>query len=130
VADFRPRHISKEKIKKTATLPHIELDRTQDILHNVAALKAKNKFDLKVVGFAAESEHLKENARRKMQEKKMDMIVANDISDPESGFGVDTNKVLLMYSDGSTEQLPKMEKIDVAEKVLQHLGSWLIEGAS
>ena len=130
VADFRPRSISKEKIKKTTTLPHIELDRTEDILHNVAALKAKKKFDLKVVGFAAESEHLKENARRKMQEKKMDMIVANDISDPESGFGVDTNKVLLMYSDGSTEQLPKMEKIDVAEKVLQHLGSWLIEGAS
>ena len=59
----------------------------------------------------------------------MDMIVANDISDPQAGFGVDTNKVLLMYSDGSTEQLPLLTKTEVAEKVIQHLQSWLVEGA-
>ena len=88
----------------------------------------KNKLDLKVIGFAAESKNLKANAREKLNEKEMDMIVANDISDPLAGFGVDTNKVLLMYSDGSTEQLPMMSKSDVADKVIQHLQSWLIEG--
>jgi phosphopantothenoylcysteine decarboxylase / phosphopantothenate---cysteine ligase len=130
VADFRPMDIAAEKIKKSSNLQQIALVRTEDILHNIAKLKAEMKLDLKVVGFAAESEHLKDNAREKMQQKKMDMIVANDISDPEAGFGVDTNKVLLMYSDGSTEQLPKMEKIEVAEKVIQHLSSWLIEGVA
>jgi phosphopantothenoylcysteine decarboxylase / phosphopantothenate---cysteine ligase len=130
VADFRPMDIAAEKIKKSSNLQQIALVRTEDILHNIAKLKAEMKLDLKVVGFAAESEHLKDNARDKMQQKKMDMIVANDISDPEAGFGVDTNKVLLMYSDGSTEQLPKMEKIEVAEKVIQHLSSWLIEGVA
>ena len=130
VADFRPAETAPEKIKKATNLTQLELTRTEDILQNVAKLKAEKHLDLKVVGFAAESEHLKENARAKMQQKKMDMIVANDISDPEAGFGVDTNKVLLMYSDGSTEQLPKMEKIEVAEKVIQHLSSWLIEGVA
>lgn len=130
VADFRPADIAAEKIKKSNNLTQIALVRTEDILHNIAQLKTEMKLDLKVVGFAAESEDLKENASRKMQEKKMDMIVANDISDPEAGFGVDTNKVLLMYSDGSIEQLPKMEKIEVAEKVIQHLSSWLIEGVA
>ncbi len=82
-----------------------------------------------MIGFAAESKDLKVNAGEKLNEKHMDMIVANDISDPQAGFIVDTNKVLLMYSDGSTEQLPMMSKNDVAEKVIQHLQSWLIEGA-
>ncbi len=130
VADFRPRSTSKEKIKKSSRLEHISLASTEDILQNVAALRVEEKLDLKVIGFAAESEKLRENAAEKLQQKKMDMIVANDISDPEAGFGVDTNKVLLMYSDGSTEQLPKMDKFDVAEKVIQHLSSWLIEGAA
>jgi len=130
VADFRPANFVSEKIKKSAKLTQLDLERTEDILQNVAKLKSQKKLELKVVGFAAESENLKENAREKMHKKKMDMIVANDISDPEAGFGVDTNKVLLMYSDGSTEQLPKMKKIEVAEKVLQHLSSWLIEGVA
>ena len=94
-----------------------------------AEVKKKEDLDLKVIGFAAESKDLKVNAREKLNEKNMDMIVANDISDPQAGFIVDTNKVLLMYSDGSTEQLPLMSKNDVAEKVIQHLQSWLIEGA-
>ena len=102
--------------------------RTRDILKDVAAYKKENKKDLKIVGFAAESDDLKENARTKMQDKNMDMIVANDISDPEAGFGVDNNKVLLMYSDGSIEDLPSMPKYEVAEKVIQHLQSWLTEG--
>jgi len=130
VADFKPKEIATDKVKKSSNLEQIVLAPTEDILKNVAAIKQKKKLDLKVIGFAAESEHLKENAAKKLKSKKMDMIVANDISDPEAGFGVDTNKVLLMYSDGSTEQLPKLQKIEVAEKVIQHLSSWLIEGAA
>jgi len=129
VADFRPKAIKSEKIKKDSGMDTIELKPTRDILKDVAVVKEKEKLDLKVIGFAAESKDLKVNAREKLNKKNMDMIVANDISDPQAGFGVDTNKVLLMYSDGSTEQLPLMSKNDVAEKVIQHLQSWLIEGA-
>jgi len=129
VADFRPKVIKTEKIKKNLGLDVIKLKPTRDILKDVAEVKKTKKLDLKVIGFAAESKNLKVNAREKLNEKNMDMIVANDISDPQAGFIVDTNKVLLMYSDGSTEQLPMMSKIDVAEKVIQHLQSWLIEGA-
>jgi len=129
VADFRPKAIKTEKIKKDSGLNTIELIPTRDILKDVAEVKKKEKLDLKVIGFAAESRDLKKNAKEKLNDKYMDMIVANDISDPQAGFRVDTNKVLLMYSDGSTEQLPMMSKSDVAKKVIQHLQSWLIEGA-
>ena len=129
VADFCPKNIMTEKIKKDLGLDLIELKPTKDILKDVAKKKKTEKLNLKVIGFAAESKDLKVNAREKLIEKNMDMIVANDISDPQAGFEVDTNKVLLMYSDGSTEQLHMMSKDDVAEKVIQHLQSWLIEGA-
>jgi phosphopantothenoylcysteine decarboxylase / phosphopantothenate---cysteine ligase len=129
VADFRPKNSVPEKIKKEKGFDSITLTPTKDILKAVAAKKGANKIDLKVIGFAAETKNLKENAREKLVEKKMDMIVANDISDPQAGFGVDTNKVLLMYSDGSTEQLPLLTKDEVSEKVIQHLQSWLVEGA-
>jgi len=128
VADFKPALISKEKIKKDSGIPGIQLERTPDILTEVAALKKKEKLPIKVIGFAAESQDLKANAARKMHAKGMDMIVANDITDRQAGFEVDTNKVLLMFSDGSVEQLPVLPKSDVAEKILQHLISWLVEG--
>lgn len=129
VADFRPKISAREKIKKEKGLGVIELTPTKDILMSVAKIKISKHLDLKVIGFAAETKDLKVNAREKLLEKKMDMIVANDVSDPQAGFGVDTNKVLLMYSDGSTEQLPLLTKDEVSEKVLQHLQSWLVEGA-
>lgn len=129
VADFKPREESKKKIKKAAGLESIELTRTRDIILEAAKLKKSQKLDLKIIGFAAESENLKENARKKMTEKEMDLIIANDITDPQGGFAVDTNKVLLIFSDGSTEQLPTLQKSEVAEKVIQYLASWLVEGA-
>jgi phosphopantothenoylcysteine decarboxylase / phosphopantothenate---cysteine ligase len=129
VADFRPKSSANQKIKKDQGFDSIPLTPTKDILKSVAKKKTTEKLDLKVIGFAAETKNLKENAREKLAEKKMDMIVANDISDPQAGFGVDTNKVLLMYSDGSTEQLPLLSKDEVSEKVIQHLQSWLVEGA-
>lgn len=129
VADFKPATIEKEKIKKEKGLESIKLTRTVDIISEVSRIKKQKKLDLKIIGFAAESENLKSNANKKMREKGMDLIVANDISDPKAGFYVDTNKVLLIFSDGSTEQLPLLQKSEVAEKIIQHLGSWLIEGA-
>ena len=102
---------------------------TTDILKEVSTIKKAKKLDIKIVGFAAESQDLKSNAQRKMLDKNMDMIVANNILEKDAGFGVETNRVLLMYSDGSTEKLPLMKKSEVAEKIMQHLISWLVEGA-
>ncbi|HUV15724.1 MAG TPA: phosphopantothenoylcysteine decarboxylase, partial [Pelolinea sp.] len=102
---------------------------TVDILSEVSKAKKTRNLELKIVGFAAESQNLKANAQKKMNDKGMDMIVANDITDPQAGFSVDTNKVLLIFSDGSTEQLPLLQKSDVAEKIIQHLAAWLVEGA-
>ena len=129
VADFKPARFSREKIKKEKGLETIQLEPTKDILSEVAKIKKKNKYDLKVVGFAAESQDLKSNAIKKMHAKAMDMIVANDITEPQAGFNGDTNKVLLLFSDGSSEQLPLMQKSEVAEKILKYLVSWLVEGA-
>lgn len=83
---------------------------------------------MRVIGFAAETQDLKINAAKKLNAKTLDMIVANDITKPLAGFGSDTNQVLFLFSDGSTEQLPVMQKSDVAEKILQYLVSWLVEG--
>ena len=129
VADFKPAKSSSEKIKKEKGLASIPLEPTKDILSEVAKYKKENKTDLKVVGFAAESQDLKTNAAKKLTAKAMDMIVANDITEPEAGFNVDTNKVLFLFSDGSSEQLPLMQKSEVAEKILNYLVSWLVEGA-
>lgn len=129
VADFKPEEYKKDKIKKEKGLTEIKLTRTRDIIAETAKLKKSKNLNLKIIGFAAESENLKNNAKKKMTEKEMDMIVANDITDPQAGFSVDTNKVLLMFSDGSTEQLPLLQKSEVAEKVIQHLANWLVEGA-
>lgn len=128
VADFKPASFSSEKIKKEKGLEAIPLEPTKDILSEVARVKKKNKLELKVVGFAAESQDLKTNASRKMHAKAMDMIVANNITEPQAGFSVDTNRVLFLFSDGSTEQLPLMQKSEVAEKIIQYLVSWLVEG--
>ncbi len=129
VADFTPAHPSNEKIKKNEPLNEIKLVPTPDILKEVSVYKKEKKLDLKIVGFAAESQNLQENAARKMSEKGMDLIAANDISQPQVGFGFDTNQVLLIFADGSTEQLPMLSKIEAAERIIQHLAAWLAEGA-
>ena len=129
VADFKPATVHSEKIKKNTDFSKISLSPTTDILKEVSEIKKAKKLDLKIVGFAAESQDLKSNAQKKMHDKNMDMIVANNILDKDAGFSVDTNRVLMMYSDGSIEKLPLMKKSEVAEKIMQHLISWLVEGA-
>ena len=76
------------------------------------------KGDFLRVGFAAESQDLVENARRKLERKQLDIIVANDITDKDSGFGVDTNKVTLIDKRGDVEALPLLTKREVADKIL------------
>ncbi len=122
VADYRPARVAAQKIKKTAGGPlNLELERTADILASVAALPDGSRPC--VVGFAAETENLMENARQKRVSKGMDLVVANDVSRPDSGFGVETNRVTLLDRQGRQEELPLMTKFEVAERVIR----WVAE---
>lgn len=118
VADYRPKVTAAQKIKKGEGSLTLELEKTADILAEVAQRRPSVGRPLVVVGFAAETEHLLENAAAKMQAKRLDLMVANDVSSPDSGFEVDTNRVILLTSDGGQEALPLMSKADVAEHII------------
>ena len=128
VADFRPSNPSANKIKKDSTLPAINLERNPDILQTVGFLKHNHQYRGLTIGFAAESQNLLENAAAKIKVKKLNMIVANDISEAGVGFEADTNRVTLLFPDGRQEALPLMSKDDVAERVMGEvvnlLGIW------
>jgi phosphopantothenoylcysteine decarboxylase/phosphopantothenate--cysteine ligase len=111
VADYQPKTTAKAKIKKETPTLTLELIRTPDILTEV-------KGDFLKVGFAAESENIVANAKQKLDKKQLDLIVANDITDPSSGFGVDTNKVTLIDKQGKLEDLPLLTKREVADRIL------------
>ncbi len=121
VADFRPKKIAVNKLKKRDGIPQIELEATPDILATIAMPRSKIMRPRIVVGFAAESQNLFENATLKLESKKADVIVANDITTPDSGFGTDTNRVTLLYADGRNESLPLMSKIEVAEVICERV---------
>ena len=118
VSDFRPTQIVGHKIKKTSEIPIIELERTSDILLSLSKQRLQSGTPKVVVGFAAETQNLLANAEAKLKSKHLDLIVANDVSSPESGFGVDTNQVTLLLSDGRTFPLPLLAKSEVAERVI------------
>jgi phosphopantothenoylcysteine decarboxylase/phosphopantothenate--cysteine ligase len=124
VADFRPAQVADQKIKKAA-VPLVELETTVDILSAVAERREATGKPTVVVGFAAESENLIENAREKVFRKKLSLIVANDISAKDAGFSVDTNRVTLIGSGGGVEPLPLMSKEQVAEVVLERVAGLL-----
>ncbi|MGH2523229.1 MAG: bifunctional phosphopantothenoylcysteine decarboxylase/phosphopantothenate--cysteine ligase CoaBC [Anaerolineales bacterium] len=126
VADFRPAQVAEHKIKKTS-LPQIELEKTVDILSAVAERRARMRTHKPavVVGFAAESQNLVENAREKVFRKKLSLLVANDISAKDAGFSVDTNRVTLIGASGGVEQLPLLTKTQVAEAVLERVENLL-----
>lgn len=127
VADFRPAQAAPDKMKKRAGIPQIKLEATEDILATVAGQRSKmNRLRL-VVGFAAESRDLLENAVEKLKSKKLDFIVANDISAPDSGFGADTNRITILFADGRRESLPLMSKVQAAEAVIERLAAALEE---
>ncbi|OQY34118.1 MAG: bifunctional 4'-phosphopantothenoylcysteine decarboxylase/phosphopantothenoylcysteine synthetase [Anaerolineaceae bacterium 4572_5.1] len=116
VADFKPAEQADEKIKKADGVPTLTLEPTPDVLGAVAALPQSRP--RLMVGFAAESQNLLENAQSKLSAKQLDLIVANDISAPQAGFDVDTNRVTLLRADGEKRDLPLMSKAEVAERVL------------
>lgn len=123
VADFRPRQARDHKIKKEReVLSSLELEPTPDILLAVAEQRRRVGQPKVVVGFAAESEKLLENAQDKLERKGLSMIVANDISARDAGFAVDTNRVLLLLPGGVVEPLPLMAKSEVAQVILE----WVI----
>jgi phosphopantothenoylcysteine decarboxylase/phosphopantothenate--cysteine ligase len=121
VADFRPAHPAGKKIKKEGGIPDIQLENTPDILKEVAAFKTQHGCPHVVVGFAAESEHLLENAAAKLRRKSLDVIIANDIAAKDAGFAVDNNRVTLLDSGGEVESLPLMTKAEVADVVVQRV---------
>jgi phosphopantothenoylcysteine decarboxylase/phosphopantothenate--cysteine ligase len=120
VADFRPKSVAAQKIKKKndTTELVLELERTPDILAEVAKQKSAGYGPRLSVGFAAETEDLLANAKSKLARKKLDLIAANDVTAADAGFAVDTNRVTLLARDGSVEELPLMTKIEVAETIL------------
>ncbi len=121
VADFKPGSFAEQKIKKSGSAPVIELELTPDILAAVAEEKARTGFPRVTVGFAAESQNLLENARLKLAAKRLDLIVANDITASDAGFGADENRVTLLDAAGGVETLPLMSKMAVAERVLERV---------
>jgi phosphopantothenoylcysteine decarboxylase/phosphopantothenate--cysteine ligase len=126
VADFRPNQVEVQKIKRRGreTL-ELKLVATDDILGAVAARRRNSGWPRLIVGFAAESQALVENARQKRQAHDLALIVANDISAADSGFAVDTNRVTLIDDNDGVQALPLMTKAQVAEVVLDRLGNLL-----
>jgi phosphopantothenoylcysteine decarboxylase/phosphopantothenate--cysteine ligase len=127
VADFRPKTQAKDKIKKEGGVPQIELEATEDILKAVSApgVKRNGSRPRLVVGFAAESQDLLQNATVKLQSKNLDLIAANDISANDAGFAVETNRITLLFADGHRESLSLMSKTEAAEIIITRIAALL-----
>jgi phosphopantothenoylcysteine decarboxylase/phosphopantothenate--cysteine ligase len=117
VADYRPSAVLSEKIKRGTSPLALELEPTPDILAEVG----RSKGDRIVVGFAAETSAVAENARAKLLRKGADLVVANDVTEPGAGFDIDTNIVTLISRDGRETPLPRMSKCEVANRVLDEV---------
>ncbi len=122
VADFRPDTEREQKIKRASGTPEVHLEPTVDILAEVS----KNRPEL-VVGFAAESNDLVANATEKLDRKGLDLMIANDITAQDAGFGTDTNRVTLIAPGVAPEELPLMSKFEVAELVMEKIAELLTE---
>jgi phosphopantothenoylcysteine decarboxylase/phosphopantothenate--cysteine ligase len=117
VSDYRPTQAEVRKIKRAREEMTFHLTQNPDILKQMAPLKSQQI----VVGFAAETHDLEAEARRKMREKHLDLIVANDVNRPDSGFQVDTNEVTLIPRVGEAMPLPLLSKEEVAAKILDQV---------
>jgi phosphopantothenoylcysteine decarboxylase/phosphopantothenate--cysteine ligase len=129
VADFSPTEAAPNKLKKRDGIPTIALQSTPDILVAVDKFRTEHGFPRVSVGFAAESQDLLANARSKLASKNVDLIAANSIGVPDSGFAVDTNRVTLLFASGVTEVLPVLTKTEVAQIILDHVVTRLEEEA-
>lgn len=119
VADYRPKKAASEKMKKGAASISLDLEKTEDIISEIGRKKGKRL----IIGFAAETDNLWANAKKKLKEKNLDLIIANNVKEPGAGFGVDTNIVTIIDKNGVVEALPKMSKDEVAWKVLDRVAS-------
>jgi phosphopantothenoylcysteine decarboxylase/phosphopantothenate--cysteine ligase len=122
VADYQPSATAEQKVKRHAETLSLELTRTPDILAEAGKGFIR-------VGFAAESEELVANARRKLESKGLDLIVANDITGPETAFDADTNRVVILDRTGGEESLPVMTKYEVAQRILDRVVELLAKGS-
>jgi phosphopantothenoylcysteine decarboxylase / phosphopantothenate---cysteine ligase len=118
VADFRPAEFRPEKIKKRQGPLTLRLEPTRDILSEIAGYRRPDQI---VVGFAAETDHVVENAAAKLQTKRLDLVVANDVNQEGAGFETDTNIVTMLFADGRRKALQKMSKLNVANRVLDEV---------
>lgn len=117
VADYRPKISHEQKMKKQPGEKVLELERTKDILFELGQKKTHQI----LVGFAAETEHVKEYAMGKLKKKNADMIVANNVKTAGAGFGTETNIVTIFKNDGTSLELPIMTKHEVAQKLLEQI---------
>lgn len=124
VSDWTPLDVSASKMKKADTdTMTLELRKTEDILSSI------NQPGLVKVGFAAETENVEENARKKLASKGLDLVVANDVTSPGTGFGAGDNRVTLIGRDSEADELPKMAKYEIGHRILNRVSGILIERA-
>ena len=117
VSDYRPRVVSRNKLKKGDPYLSLEMERTADILQEVGTRKGEKI----LIGFAAETEGLMANARKKLAEKNLDFIVANDVGQPGAGFAHDTNQMKILYPGGDVKDLPLMSKEEASVIILDEV---------
>jgi len=122
VADFRPKEPPNRKLKKHEGIPEIVLEPTHDFLVDLGRDKSAGQV---LVGFAAETDDLVEHATEKLRSKRLDLIVGNDISQPDAGFEVDTNRAVILDADGGREAQPLQSKSDLAGVILDKVARLL-----
>jgi phosphopantothenoylcysteine decarboxylase / phosphopantothenate---cysteine ligase len=123
VADYCPECMADEKIKKSKPVLSLQLKRTPDIIAEIGKIKGTRI----LVGFAMETENLLANAKGKLKQKNLDIIVANSLREEGAGFQADTNIITIIDSKGRTEALPKMTKIEAAEKILDRVFQMVLQ---
>ncbi|MFN8563172.1 MAG: phosphopantothenoylcysteine decarboxylase [Anaerolineae bacterium] len=124
VADFRPRTTSEQKIKKSDELT-LQLDKNPDILLSVRDRRIESRYPRVAVGFAAESQELAALARDKLERKGLDLLVANDITAPDAGFDVDTNRVLIFAAGSPEPQELAASKAQISEEIMRRVAQLL-----
>jgi phosphopantothenoylcysteine decarboxylase/phosphopantothenate--cysteine ligase len=122
VADFRPKEPAERKLKKHEGIPEIVLEPTHDFLVDLGRDKPAHQV---LVGFAAETNDLVAHATEKLRSKRLDLIVGNDISQPDAGFEVDTNRAVIIDAEGSVEALPLQAKTELAATILERVAGLL-----
>ncbi|MFO7173739.1 MAG: bifunctional phosphopantothenoylcysteine decarboxylase/phosphopantothenate--cysteine ligase CoaBC [Bacillota bacterium] len=125
VADWRPAVYHEQKMKKQDGPLVVELVRTPDIMADLGVRKRPGQV---LVAFAAETRDLESHARKKLESKNADLVVANDVTEPGSGFGTDTNRVRIYHRDGREEALPLLTKDEVAHAILDRVAALLAGG--